>query len=686
MAERARKHGAGGEFVVAVDETRAPLAVEGFNKLSHTEDFTAFSLPSRPRDHVLWWNADYVLYAARAALPDFDYYVMIEYDVFVNVDIAPLAEQWASRGVDLIVHDLQRISPNHKRFWSSDAHPEVWWGFIPFMAISGRAVDALLRTRQSLAVLSRNDESVEWPYCETFIPTALLQAGDMVPAQLGDFADTELFRFLPNMNILDPALDRPESLSHPVLGGPHLIRKFISHLNAQQIVLPDGRLCPELQREDRAELSDILSARVARNPQTGQLEITRAEKPSPRGGGVLIDLAHRKPALQSSHSQWSLGATAADDAAGAVCGIIVGGYAFHTVPELDPWWRVDLLDDSIVEEIEIALSLVQPGRFSRFRIETSRDGVAWITRFVKSDDGPVPTNPARLFVLVLPEPVIVRYVRIVQSCIESLHLSRVRVFGCPVASGHAAASSGGYLATLLADHENRDLFATTVESIVHGRVFGRGIDSYNLDALAFLAAGIDSSNYLTASMAEARRFRDNLDLLEFAADAAAQSGLVLEFGVYSGKTINLLAERLPGRRIHGFDQFDGSPETWRPGFERGTSLRTELPEVRENVTLIVGWFDRTLPDFMAGHPDEPVALLHIDCDLGSSAETVLAQVAERLVAGTIIVFDKYFNYPGWRAHEFRAFQEFVGARGIKYEYLGLVPRNRQVAVKIVCVG
>ena len=29
----------------------------------------------------------------------------------------------------------------------------------------------------------------------------------------------------------------------------------------------------------------------------------------------------------------------------------------------------------------------------------------------------------------------------------------------------------------------------------------------------------------------------------------------------------------------------------------------------------------------------------------------------------MIVFDEYFNYPGWRGHEFKAFQEFVAETG-----------------------
>jgi hypothetical protein len=104
-----------------------------------------------------------------------------------------------------------------------------------------------------------------------------------------------------------------------------------------------------------------------------------------------------------------------------------------------------------------------------------------------------------------------------------------------------------------------------------------------------------------------------------------------------------------------------------------------------NVDLIVGWFDQQLPHFLLEHPREPVSFLHIDCDLYSSTKTVFSLLADRIVPGTIIVFDEYFNYPGWRVHEFLAFQEFVSARGVHYEYVGLVPCDQQVALRITSV-
>jgi hypothetical protein len=55
----------------------------------------------------------------------------------------------------------------------------------------------------------------------------------------------------------------------------------------------------------------------------------------------------------------------------------------------------------------------------------------------------------------------------------------------------------------------------------------------------------------------------------------------------------------------------------------------------------------------------------------------------RIRNGTVILFDEYFNYPGWELHEFKAFQEFIAHTGLSYRYIGVVPSHQQVAVKII---
>ena len=61
--------------------------------------------------------------------------------------------------------------------------------------------------------------------------------------------------------------------------------------------------------------------------------------------------------------------------------------------------------------------------------------------------------------------------------------------------------------------------------------------------------------------------------------------------------------------------------------------------------------------------------MHIDCDLYGSVRTVLSLLKPRIHPGTIIVFDEYFNFVGWREHEFRAFGEFVEESNVGFKYL-----------------
>ena len=99
------------------------------------------------------------------------------------------------------------------------------------------------------------------------------------------------------------------------------------------------------------------------------------------------------------------------------------------------------------------------------------------------------------------------------------------------------------------------------------------------------------------------------------------------------------------RDVYGFDSFEGLPENWRNGFPAGAFNVDGLPDV-PGAELVVGWFDDTLPGFLDEH-EGPVAFLHVDCDLYSSTKTVLDLVGPRLVPGSIVAFDEYFNFPGW---------------------------------------
>ena len=148
-----------------------------------------------------------------------------------------------------------------------------------------------------------------------------------------------------------------------------------------------------------------------------------------------------------------------------------------------------------------------------------------------------------------------------------------------------------------------------------------------------------------------------------------KDGLILEFGVAGGSTINGIADAVPNRKVYGFDSFEGLPEDWRPGIGAGTFKQDRLPEVKSNVELVVGLFSDTLPKFLEEHR-EPIAFIHIDCDLYSSTKCVFDLVKDRCQDGTIIAFDEIRSYTGFEDHEYKAFNEFLEQTGYKWECIG----------------
>jgi hypothetical protein len=158
-------------------------------------------------------------------------------------------------------------------------------------------------------------------------------------------------------------------------------------------------------------------------------------------------------------------------------------------------------------------------------------------------------------------------------------------------------------------------------------------------------------------------------------------GLNLEFGVFSGFSINFLAKSRKDLFFHGFDSFVGLPEDWDMGskFIRKERFSRDgiAPKVHENVQLYPGWFDKTIPAFLAHNTGMSISFLNIDSDLYSSAITILSELNHLIEKGTIIRFDelacwrtvfaepsptneaKRVLYPKWEEQEWKALTEWV---------------------------
>ncbi|MFI3258399.1 MAG: TylF/MycF/NovP-related O-methyltransferase [Spirochaetales bacterium] len=212
---------------------------------------------------------------------------------------------------------------------------------------------------------------------------------------------------------------------------------------------------------------------------------------------------------------------------------------------------------------------------------------------------------------------------------------------------------------------------------------------YNLANMIYERAAKESLDYFYEKASSALILEDRFKVLEYALNTCMNNkpkdeSLFLEFGVFEGESINFCADFLPKKTFYGFDSFEGLPELWDGKLpQKAFDLQGSMPAVRNNVRLVKGWFDKTLPDFLKDNPHD-IAFLHIDCDLYSSTKTVFEQLHGRIKPHTIIVFDEYFNYPNWQKHEFKAFQEYVQAYNVTYNYLafGLL----DMAVEIISVG
>jgi len=176
-------------------------------------------------------------------------------------------------------------------------------------------------------------------------------------------------------------------------------------------------------------------------------------------------------------------------------------------------------------------------------------------------------------------------------------------------------------------------------------------------------------------------------------------GLWMEFGVYRGKTLQRIASHTKNI-VYGLDSFEGLHEYWDSRNPQGVySLAGNVPEGAidlndpnsnpgmynsgptrgiipwaNNIKLIKGFFENSLPPFLEVHL-ETASFLHIDSDLYSSAKTILSLMRDRIVSGTILVFDDFSGYPDFpdRNHEVKAFAEFLLDTGKQYKALAIHP-------------
>lgn len=164
------------------------------------------------------------------------------------------------------------------------------------------------------------------------------------------------------------------------------------------------------------------------------------------------------------------------------------------------------------------------------------------------------------------------------------------------------------------------------------------------------------------------------DFIKNTAKHMSLDGDIFEFGVFTGRSLKLLSDLFPERKIFGFDSFEGLPEAWPGSFSKSHpkghfNTNGLIPKINNpNITFVKGFFENTLADFMNIYTGS-MALVHIDCDIYSSTKTILNNIKTKISSGTIIMFDELIGYDGFEINEMKAWLELVEETSIEYKYL-----------------
>lgn len=110
-------------------------------------------------------------------------------------------------------------------------------------------------------------------------------------------------------------------------------------------------------------------------------------------------------------------------------------------------------------------------------------------------------------------------------------------------------------------------------------------------------AAVSSERFVREVTPTARAFDHSIATLQHALSLAPPGGMALEFGVYQGRTLKVIAEARRHQQVFGFDSFQGLPEDWRSNIPAGTFATRQLPDV-VGAELVVGWFSDTVADFL----------------------------------------------------------------------------------------
>jgi hypothetical protein len=143
-----------------------------------------------------------------------------------------------------------------------------------------------------------------------------------------------------------------------------------------------------------------------------------------------INLALTGTATQSSTYSWYINLEAKNAIDGNTDGNIYNGSVTHTYEEYQPWWQVDLLNMSEIDQIVIWNRTDSCSyRLSNFNVSviSPNNTIVWTDNYFTTGGYPDPYS-----IIDLPDNIFGQIVKVRLNGAEYLSLAEVQVFGTPV--------------------------------------------------------------------------------------------------------------------------------------------------------------------------------------------------------------------------------------------------------------
>ena len=228
-----------GDMFVIANETAGPVKVpDRCRPLSISEEtIRGLGLQILYDRTLFCHNLDYFYIHFYRKNPRYDYYVFLDYPVFIDTDVDALIQRAGQNGIGLIAQplDVPLSTWVYSKPHASVYPPASLKGtLLPMVVLSNAALAHLTRRRFELSQRYTRHGDFFWPFCEAFVPTELHMAG-FKAAALSEYGSVELFSWWPPT--LDSTLkaDRPEGFIHPLLDRPRYIKTLLQHTKSREL-------------------------------------------------------------------------------------------------------------------------------------------------------------------------------------------------------------------------------------------------------------------------------------------------------------------------------------------------------------------------------------------------------------------------------------------------------------------